>query len=141
MNEQVNLKELVQKCMGDLIVGNGLGLVEISDSEVLLRSDTYAINVFADRDGVSLVYFDKSVKPIKGYNVFLFLINKRRNLLTFSAKKPNASSYAEFVEIELCSLVQHLRDAGRDLLTGSKEWIKGYSWPVLSPSGGVAAMI
>lgn len=141
MNAQVNLKELVQKCMGDLVVANRLGLIEISDSEVLLRSDMYAVDVYADRDGVSLVYFDKSAKPIKGYNVFLFLINKRRNLLTFSAQKPKASSYADFVEIELSSLAQHLRDAGGDLLAGSKEWIKGYSWPALSPSGSVAAMI
>ena len=141
MNTKVNLKELVKNCMGDLIATNGLGVVEISDNEVLLKSNTYAIDVFADRDGVSLVYFDRLVKPVKGYNIFLFLINKRRNLLTFSAQKPQVSCYAEFVESEVRSLAQHMRDAGRDLLTDSKEWVKSYSWPTISLSESVAAMI
>ena len=141
MNAQVNLKALVQKCMNDLIATNGLGLVEISDSEVLLKSDAYTIDIVADRDGVSMVYFDKSAGPVKGYNVFLFLINKRRNLLIFSAGKPQANSYAEFIETEISSLAQHLRNAGQDLLSGSKEWIKGYSWPIVSPSGSIAALI
>lgn len=141
MNAQVNLKALVEKCMSDLIASNSLGLVEISDSEVVLKSSGFVIDIVADREGVSMVYFDKSVRPVKGYNISLFLINKRRNLLAFATSKQQANSYGEFIETEISSLAQHLRNGGQDLLAGSKEWIKSYSWPAIGPSGGIASLI
>jgi hypothetical protein len=88
-----------------------------------------------------MVYFDTSVNPIKGYNIFLYLVNKRRNLLTFSSGVPQAGSYAEFVEKEVASLAKHLRSAGQDILAGSRDWIESYSWPTVTPSGDIAALI
>ena len=54
--------------MSDLISTYQWQLIEISDSEVLLKAGTYAIDVVADRDGVSMVYFDESSMPPKGYS-------------------------------------------------------------------------
>lgn len=141
MNEILNLKVLVQQSMNDLISANSLTLIEVSDIEVLLKSQSYVIDIVADRDGVSLVYFDTEKRPPKGYNLFLYLANKRRSDLTFSATKPQTTSYAEFVETEVNSLAQHIRSAAKDILGGSKEWMKSYSWPIVSSSGSLARLI
>ncbi len=127
--------------MASLIARYGLALVEVSDHEVLLKSATYAIDVTADRDGVSMVYFDTTAKPPKGYNVFLFLLHKRRNQLAPPAAVSNPTTYQELVECELNSLAQHVDRAGKDILEGSREWIKVYPWPVLQPDRHVASLI
>ncbi len=124
-----------------MILAHGLTLIEVSENEVLLKSRDYAIDIIADKDGVSVIYFDTLSSPAKGYNVFLFLANKRRNSLVFSTNKPQTKSYTEFIESELGSLAQHIRNAGQDILSGSKDWIKTYSWPIVRPSGNVASII
>lgn len=86
--------------MSDLISTYQWQLIEISDSEVLLKAGTYAIDVVADRDGVSMVYFDESSMPPKGYNVFLYLMNKRRDLLVFPSPSQTGGSYSDFIEAQ-----------------------------------------
>ena len=127
--------------MGGVISTYSLALVEVSENEVLLKSMTYSIDVIANRDGVSLMYFDTTQKPVNGYNLFLFLVNKRREALTFSAAKPQTTSHAEFLESELNCLAQHIENAGEDILQGSKDWIRGYSWPIVRPYGDIASLI
>ncbi len=141
MSESLNFKKIVEKVMGGVISTYSLALVEVSENEVLLKSMTYSIDVVADRDGVSLMYFDTAQKPAKGYNLFLFLVNKRRDALTFLAAKAQTTSYAEFVESELNCLAQHIENAGKDILQGSKDWIRGYAWPIVRPYGDVASLI
>lgn len=141
MSSNANLISIVRKDMGDLISAYALKLVEVSSNEVLLRSLTYTIDVIADRDGVSVIYFDTTQKPAKGYNVFLFLVNKRRDQLAFSKSRQVTTGYAEFVESEVRSLAAHLRDAGQDILAGSKEWIQSYSWPAIRAASEIAVLI
>ncbi|TWB41877.1 hypothetical protein [Nitrospirillum pindoramense] len=127
--------------MGDIISAYKLTIYAISDREVLLKSREYAIDVIADRDGVSLVYFDKREKYIKGYNIFRFLVDKRRNKLDLAKNQPPTHSYAEFIELQTRSLANHLRKAAQDILSGSTEWIKAYSWPALPPASEIAPFI
>jgi len=136
-----DLKTLVQKNMSDLIVAHTLELIEVSENEVLLKSGTFAIDILADREGVNMMYFDTTQTPVNGYNIFLFLLNNRRDSLVFSKNEPQVTSYAEFVESRLISLTQHIRNAGKDILSGSKDWIKIYSWPVVHPRENLASMI
>lgn len=141
MNSQMKLQALVRRYMSDLITTYQWRLIEISDSEVLLKASTYAIDVVADRDGVSMVYFDESSTPPKGYNVFLYLMNKRRDLLVFTSPSQTGGSYSDFIEAQVESLTRHVSTAGRDILEGSKDWIRGYSWPAITPSGNVALLL
>lgn len=108
---------------------------------MLLKAGTYAIDVVADRDGVSMVYFDESSMPPKGYNVFLYLMNKRRDLLVFPIPSQTGGSYSDFIEAQVESLARHAGTAGRDILEGFKDWIRGYSWPAITPSGNVALLL
>lgn len=141
MNTNKNLKELTINNMSDVINKHNLKLIEVSDNEVLLKSPEYAINIAAEKDGVSIIYFDTSSTPTKGYNIFLFLVNQRRSSLVFSKTKPCQKDYAEFIESELNSLTQHIRNAGQDILDGSKDWIKSYHWKTITPSKNIASMI
>jgi len=131
MNNNLGLAIIVKKVMDDIITSYSLTLFSKDDNEVQLKSSTYIMDVIANRDGVSIVYFDITQKPIKGYNVFLFLANKRREQLDFVKDKPITNSYAEFIESEIHALAGHLRKAGQDILSGSKDWIKAYSWPTV----------
>ncbi|MGA7440502.1 MAG: hypothetical protein WBW32_20460 [Luteibacter sp.] len=131
----------MRKDMGDLISIYALDLVEVSSNEVLLRSSTYTIDVVADRDGVSFIYFDTTLTPVKGYNIFLFLVGKRRDKLAFAKSKQAAKSYSDFLESQVRSLSRHLHGAGQDILSGSKEWIQSYSWPAISAASEIADLI
>lgn len=133
--------DLVKKHMGQLIATHALEFVSLSGSEALLRGEGYAIKVIAYRDGVSMVYFDTSRKPAKGYNLFLFLSNKRGALLTFSESESSPASYEEFVGSQIESLSRHLQAGGQDILRGSKEWISSYSWPAVNPDAGLAKVL
>lgn len=137
----INLKNLINKHMGDMIPTHNFRLIEVQENEVLLKSTDYLIDIIADKDGVSTVYFDTSSSPPKGYNIFLFLINKRRNSLDFPTKKLQPQSYANFIESELRMLVQHLRSGGQDILSGSKDWIKTYSWPIIQADKNITSAI
>ena len=129
----LHLNVMVQQTMADLIAAYELSVVEVSESEVLLKSQNYFIDVFAGKEGVGVVYFDKMSRPVKGYNLFLYLVNRRRGLLVFSESQTQAESYTEFIENQLASLARHLRTAGQDILGGAKDWIKEYSWPTVFP--------
>ena len=141
MSATLNLKSLIDKDMGDLIAKYALSVVKVSEEDVLLKASNFSIRVLADRDGVSMVYFDTAHRPIKGYNIFLFLMNKRRESLTFSSAKPEKSTYSKFIEDELISLVRHLKSAGQDILEGSKDWITAYTWPSVSAPGPLAKLM
>lgn len=141
MSETFSLLALVKEFMADIIDMHRLSVVEVSSSEVLLRADSYTLDVYADRDGVSIVYFDKTSKPLSGYNVLLFLINKRRSALTFSDVEPASNGYTNFIKNGLDVTAQHLRNAGEDILSGSKDWIRGYSWPRVRPAEGIAGLL
>lgn len=138
----LNLKSLVDKHMGGLIAKYALLVVRVSDEIVILKAHNFSIRVLSNRDGVSMVYFDTSRRPVKGYNIFLYLLNKRRGLLTFEAMKPEASTCPQLIEDEFASLVRHVKSAGLDILEGSKSWIITYSWPpVEAPESLVELMI
>lgn len=137
----MTLQALVLRHMSDLIATYQWQLIEISDGEVLLKASTYAINVVADRDGVSMVYVDKTSTPAKGYNVFLYLMDKRQDLLVFTSPSQTDGSYSDFIEAQLESLARHVSTAGRDILEGSKDWIRGYSWPAITSSCNVALLL
>lgn len=141
MSSEMRLHPLIQNTMSDLISAYRLTSTEVADDEVLLRSEGFSLDVFANRDGVNILYLDTKQKPVKGYNLYLFLLNKRRESLTFSTETTQWTTHAEFVESELKSLAQHIRNAGRDIMGGSREWLKGYSWPVIRPDERLAPLI
>jgi hypothetical protein len=141
MSINVGLDSIVKKEMGDMISAHSLDLVVIGGNEVLLKSSTYVMDVVADRNGVSVVYFDTMQKPVKGYNVFLFLANKRRGQLALTKSRPITNNFSEFVESETRALAGHLRKAGQDILIGSKDWMREYSWPTVHLGDDIAAMI
>jgi hypothetical protein len=137
----MNLKALLIKAMGDLVAAHGLSLVELSENEVLLKAPSFTIDASADREGVSMVYFDTRSKPAKGYNILLFLLNKRRDRLSFNANAAEPATYEEFIEGQLNALAQHIRTAGVDILAGADDWMGSYSWPTVRAQGSAAALI
>jgi hypothetical protein len=141
MNTNCNLEEIVKSEMKDLINAYSLALVKLNNDEVLLKSVKYAIDITFGRDGVNVVYFDTESMPIKGYNILLFLIHKRFDKLISTSERPAPRSQIEFVTSEIRTLSQHLRKAGADILSGSKEWTASYSWPVVQPAGLIATLI
>jgi hypothetical protein len=136
-----NLKLLVSSAMSDLIATYGLLLVELSDKEVLLKSNNFAIDVSIDREGVNAIYFDTRSKPAKGYNIPLFLMNKRRDSLTFDKDMPEPVEYSVFIEGQLRGIIQHIRSAGTDILAGADDWMKSYSWPTICPPKDMAYLV
>ncbi len=88
-----------------------------------------------------MVYFDAASKPIKGYNIELFLIHKRRELLVFSNHEQDYVSHGDLIVHKLDVLAQHLRNAGKDILLGSKDWIAGYSWLTVSSNQAVNKLL
>ena len=141
MSNMMTLKALLLNAMSDLITTYGLAIIEVSDSEVLLKARTFTIDVFMDKESVDMVYFDTRYKPMKGYNITRFLLNRRRDRLTFSANTPEPASYSDFIEGQLNSLIQHIRSAGLDILSGADDWMKSYSWPTVQAQGSAAALI
>jgi hypothetical protein len=129
MSAVLNLKSLIDRGMGDLVEKYSLSIIKVGEQDVIIKASKFAIRVLADRDGLSMVYFDTEHRPIKGFNIFLFLVNKRREFLTFSSSKFDLGTYSDFIENELISLVRHIENAGTDILEGSKDWISAYSWP------------
>jgi len=141
MSSKFNLLSIVSFRMEDLISLHDLEAIDVSDCEVLLKSSTYAIDIIVDKDGASAIYFDTSSKSPDGYNIIMFLLNKRRDKLVLSRNKPETTGYSELVDSEIGSLAMHLRNAGHDILSGSKDWIRSYSWPSVKPNLEIAALI
>lgn len=109
----------VAKCYGLIFRGG-------NDGEVLLVAKSYVIGVSIDRDGVSFMYYD--IAENKGYNLGLFLINKRRALLSFSSADRSDKPLPNYLRHNLDIFSRHLVDAGADILSGEKDWIRQYSW-------------
>lgn len=130
----LRLKDSVVSRLGDIVEKYKLELIEVDNNEVLLKTQAYVLDIFASRDGVSIVYFDRGETLPRGYNVFLFLFKARRDLLVFTGRKNDSNSYGEFIDGELESLSKHLRVAAQDILSGSKEWLNGYLAPPIMPS-------
>lgn len=132
MTIRAGLADAVVQHMGDLIVVYGLDVAVATENNVLLRGSEYAIDVIVDRDGVSFIYLDTMGRPMAGYNVFLFLQCKRRNRLEFLSEKPVISRRDEWLDLEVGSLARNLKTAGRDILEGSKDWLRDYPGVPLS---------
>jgi hypothetical protein len=135
------LAAIVQQHMADLIEEYGLVAIEVDSDEVLLQSSSYVLDISADRDGVAIMYFDTSKRPLLGCNLFHFLAHHRRDQLVFAAKKPETHTYLEFVSSQLSYLARHLRSAGRDILGGSKAWLADLRVDLIPPVKAVAARI
>jgi len=132
MTIRAGLADAVVHHMGDLIAVYGLDVAVATENNVLLRGSTYAIDVIVDRDGVSFIYLDTTGRPMTGYNVFLFLQGKRRNRLEFLSEKPVISRRDEWLDLEVGGLARNLKTAGRDILEGSKDWLRDYPGVPLS---------
>lgn len=137
----LNLTNEIRSSFADVFAINHAELISVSGTEVLLKTERYTLDVYADKDGVSVVYFDKTSMPVKGYNVVLFLINKRRNLLSFDKYSDENAIYLDRLRADLKNIARHLTQAGQDILAGKKEWLKEYSWQLVSPSSDVASLI
>lgn len=119
--------EIVSNQLSDLIEKYCLEVTALSESQVLLRHCLYSIVVYAERDRVEMIYIASEDSKQAGPNIFEYLITKRRHLLSFSLPS-TTGSYSDFLRNRVASLAGHLRAAGRDILEGDKEWLKGYSW-------------
>jgi hypothetical protein len=116
-------------------------MIGIGDNGALLQSVAYAIHVFVDRDGVSMIYFDTDDASMKGYNIFLFLFSNRHDRLIFSKQNEDDVGRNGFIEMQVQSLSSHLRSAGDDILSGCKIWISDYRSPIVHASPDVARLI
>jgi len=108
----------------------GLEYIPLDAETVIYKANSFLIEVTADRfDGMSLIYYDLNKNPPRGYNILLFLFDKRRNQLSFShaAATPGPSCKRNYAD----NLARHLGEAGRDILAGDKAWLSGYTWPTV----------
>ncbi|WP_186463387.1 hypothetical protein, partial [Nitrospirillum viridazoti] len=103
---------------------------------------TLTIKLMAGREEIHLVYFDKKARPIRGYNVFLYLMHQRRARLISSMEEAMpVQGYTGHMERELRALTRQLTVAGQDILEGSTEWTKTYHWPTLTLDAETAALL
>jgi hypothetical protein len=137
----LNLSNEIHDIFADVLAVNHAELVPVSNTEVLLKTAAYSLNIYVDHDGVSVIYFDKISNPIKGYNVILFLLNKRRSLLSFDKYANENAIYIDRLRSDIKSVARHLTQAGQDILEGKKEWLKEYSWQLVSPSKDVSLLM
>jgi len=124
------LKVEIEAAFSEIINQYGLVVKEITESEVVLMASPYVIGISVDRDGLSFMYYDLSLK--KGFNLGLFLINKRRNLLVFEGSDKSDRPLPEYLRYNLEVFARHLKNAGTDILRGEKAWIQQYSWPAIN---------
>lgn len=129
------LKSEVESAFSGIIKRYRLIIREITENEVALIAASYAIGISLNRDGLSFMYYDLTQK--KGFNLGLFLINKRRELLTFDSSDKSDRPLPEYLRHNLEAFVRHLTSAGTDILKGDKAWIKQYSWPTVNAASGV----
>ena len=112
----------------------GLHVFAISDDEIGLSHPRYVITVSLDRDGFSYLIYEKSLRL--GYNLGLFLLNRRRNLLKFESDDRSNAPFDEYVRFNLGVFQRHLLGAAQDILSGDENWIAEYIWsPVNMPDG------
>lgn len=131
MSEETSFTDMVRSEMSDLISDYRLSLQNLDESNVFLKGTLYALRVSLDRDGVAVVYFDTSDKECAGYNVFLYLFNKRHSSLRFP-DQVESETKDQFIREQIKILKGHIRISGRDILSGEKDWLNDYLWPKVS---------
>lgn len=120
----------VENAFSEIIKRHGLIVKVINESEVHLVAKSYVIGVSIDRDGLSFMYY--YIAEQKVFNLGLFLINKRRALISFSSSDKSNRPLPEYLRHNLDVFSQHLMNAGDDILRGDRDWMKQYSWPPVS---------
>lgn len=129
------LPDLVFQEMGSIIREYGLSCEGVTDHDVLLRHNLYVLRVSEDLDGLSIIYYDiLGTEPV-GYNVLLYLINRRRELLTSVVSEGTSQ-----VVSQLRSIASDLQAAARDILAGEKAWMDDYRWPPIDPGSFRASL-
>lgn len=133
MNSSSDISKYIRVYMADLLRQYNLSVIKISDQEVLLRCTAYCIYAHADMESVTLTYFDLMHEHVAGYDIYFFLLHKRYSLLKPLNPVPVANSHGQYIEAQIQGLASHLREAGRDILSGSREWLSSYPWPKIAP--------
>jgi hypothetical protein len=123
----------VRSAFSEIIKNYDLSSVAIDGETVGLIHQRYMIYVSADRDGINYVYYDTEATPPVGYNLAIFLVNKRRDLLKFEIDDRSDRPLAEYLDYNLTIFSKHLISAAKDILVGDKKWILEYSWPPAAP--------
>lgn len=106
---------------------NELVVGEIDEQTAILFNNKIALEVLYDRDGVKCIYYDLSSPNYRGYNLDVFLINKRRDKMSF--EKYEHTLELGYLEFALNQLSENLNRAALDILAGDKSWIIQYHWP------------
>ncbi|KGD60306.1 hypothetical protein T9A_02699 [Alcanivorax jadensis T9] len=135
------LQKNVKSAFSNLIDEYSFKVREVDESSVVLVGSSYAIGVLLDRDGLAYMYYDISKPTKKGYNLGLFLIQKRRDLLVFGSDDKSDRGLEEYLSYNLSAFANQLTSAGKDILHGEKAWIKSYHWPAVTVSDKVLAVL
>lgn len=129
MIAQPSFSDMARRELADLALTHQLGMEVVHEHEILLRGESFVVSFSLDRDGVNCMYYDLQPSNPRGYNLGMFLMNKRRHLLNAAPKSTPNRSMAEIATSELAAFKRHLISAGTDVLGGSKLWLSEYPWP------------
>lgn len=131
----------VRLAFSDIVRKYNLRVKEVDQNCVVLISESFGIGILLDRDGLAFMYYDLRGQMKKGYNLGLFLIQKRRDQLTFASDDKSDKPLDEYLSHNLAVFSNHLMNAGQDILSGDKGWIRQYSWPSTSVCDEVLAVV
>lgn len=135
------LQKNVKSAFSNLIDEYSFKVRKVDERSVVLVGSSYAIGILLDRDGLAYMYYDISQPTKKGYNLGLFLIQKRRGQLVFSSDDKSGRPLEEYLSHNLSTFANQLTSAGKDILRGEKAWLKSYHWPAVGVSDEVLAAL
>lgn len=131
MNLTFDILELANEIFSDISKKHNLTIKGFSQDIFLLLRCDYRIFIGVDHDGIYASFFNTSAND--GYDLLGFLLEYRRDRLTFASHEVMAKTHREYVAGQFSALARHLVAGGQDILNGEDDWKKIYRLPFLTP--------
>lgn len=126
MNSKINIESLVRKAFERNSSLRSLKMLRDSDDSVVLLLHTFVMQLFFERDHISVVCHDLLNGGI-GYYPLEHLFHHRPDRITFPGDDGIERNLVERYQDELAGIVRIFEQAGPDILAGDREWLKEYT--------------
>ncbi len=133
-----NFADSVTASLGDLLTRHHLVIAKVSDDEILLVGNGYALSLRADRDYATLGLVDWSEKKK------CFMWHSANQLLaeraaTYRKKNVNLVGLEEHINASIKAIAEALRDRCQEILEGDFSWL--HAKMKKDPSGWVGTAL
>ncbi|MBK9577793.1 MAG: hypothetical protein IPO40_11980 [Fibrobacteres bacterium] len=126
MHANLNLVSMVRRAFS----ANGhlreARMLRDSDDSVVLLLHSFVMQLFFERDHISVVCHDRLNRGV-GYYPLEHLMSHRRDRITFPGNDGVERDMIQRYQDELTAIVRIFEQAGPDILAGDREWLKEYT--------------